>query len=276
MKIYMIDFGFFLTLFKKSNFDELAPHIIFKDEIIHPEIPNCFSSDDLFNFLNIYRPSTSDFQALSEIVKIREYEINDFDICKIDSFADSKSKSADLRFPSVYDFGKSVFIRDGWTIEECIKDLENHAARPGAVLDMLFYAWNQRYAWDNGDGSHHMSTAIFHLKNDPSLPRYCYDVKVKEKFIDTSATSDVFRKYRFFIINSKSWWHIYEDYRNTDGLNIIQIINGMHIVSIKRDSNNQKCKKFLTLCESQNENVCVDLNRYIDDRMQMQLLINDE
>lgn len=86
----MIDFGFFLTLIKKRNFDQSAPHIIFKDEIIHPEIPNCFSSDDLFNFINIYRPSTPDFQALSEIVKISEYEINNFDICKIDSFTDSK------------------------------------------------------------------------------------------------------------------------------------------------------------------------------------------
>jgi hypothetical protein len=49
----MINFGSFLTFFKKSSLDEPIDHIVFNEAIIPPET-NCFNSNDLFNFDNMY------------------------------------------------------------------------------------------------------------------------------------------------------------------------------------------------------------------------------
>lgn len=254
-----------LSLFKSTP--EVPVVITFEQEIKYPEQPNCFKADDLSAYLNIGRAYSKDFEYLAAMMKSNEYEIQDFDVCNLKVILNSKSKSGGLRFPTIYDFGESVFNREDWSLDTCIKDLERHAAPVKKALDLVYYSWNQSYAWDNGDGSHHMAVAIYHLMNDRSLSRLRYAVKVKEKYVDSALATTAFNEYAYFVIRSSSWYKIYNEYKNNEDINFMRIEHDMVVISVDKNNISRKGRKLMELLTNQNERVRVDLNRYIEDRI---------
>ena len=86
-----------------------------------------------------------------------------FSLNKLSSFEQSKAKSWNQYFPTIYEFGKYVYTGKKWTFKQCIDHvlLEND----NKILNLIYFKWNNRFHWHNNGSSHHMACAYYHNEN---------------------------------------------------------------------------------------------------------------
>ncbi len=249
----------YLFILKKLFFNEftLYKKLIstnFK-EINHPTI-NCFNSDDLYLYIDIYNNYGYNDEIQKEFSKlIIEEEYNStIDLKCIDSISNSKSKSAGYEFDTIYSFGKNIYIdkKCKWTIDECIEHISDEEP-----YDVYYYTWNNRYKWSNGDGSHHFAVANFLLTNENM--NYNLNSKIRKRSIDISIAQKLLCTYYMFVVNSDHRY-IFNEYSLIDTLKSYDIGNGNSMILIYKENIDYFLIEFLIKF---NQNYIFYFNNYL-------------
>lgn len=238
--------------------------------VTYPEANHCFSSNDLYDYTDALKRRGGCFTMLGDLIVENRYSVDDFRITDIGAIGSSKSSGKG--FDSVEKFGESVFKREGWSVEECYKDLERNATNERHLpIDIKTYRWNGIFKWSNHDGSHHMAAAIYQLLLDPLLPIKSYPASIIEYSIDKDAAEILFEKYGFFVINNRTWWKIYEIVKNFDHLPKTETLSGEQVmIAIDKQCEENYVKKLSEILHNETNEVCINVNEYIFERVDKQ------
>lgn len=241
----------------KRNIQEEIVNIEFKDISKKYFKLNCFNSDDLRFFINERNEHFKGFFIKNE-------QNEDLNFLRIDSINASKSKSSGCRFDTIYSFGKNVLIdrKMNWDFENCIKHILNrYKEKP---LTLYYYIWNNRYEWDNGDGSHHFAAANFLATNNGyeqifkcNIKSFCINNEVANKLLDN---------YEMFVFNISSY--IINEIFKEDIIDIVRIQDDHIIVLFDKDKS--KNKEYINLLKLIDKKYALYFNEYLESRLKYQ------
>lgn len=236
---------------------------------------DCFHSDDIYDFLPNLSHIKYPFDVLASIVKISKEKHQSIDFREISSFSDSKSKQSYFTFNTIEEFGKSVWERERWTIEGCMKHIEDNVFYRNHPVSVTFYKWNKRLKISNPDGSHHFAAAV-HLLNSgtPYAGNTIFPVVYREISIDSLSAKELFEQFYFFVITRSTYNDIFAKYKYSDMDESSYLIhetkmNHCYIIAIQLEPTGMMKYLFddLISASSQPGGLCVNLNAYLTERM---------
>lgn len=251
MKDYFIKIIRDFFCFKRNILEEIIS-IEFKEINYKYCVLNCFNSNDLSFFIDKENEYFKNFF-------IREEQTEDLSFLKIDSICASKSKSSGYRFNTIYSFGKNVFIdrKMNWKYEDCIKHIENSKN----TFNLFHFKWNNRYEWDNGDGSHHFAVANFIATNNKY--EKIFNCHIKSYSINIDVANKLLKNFEMFVFNIHSY--IIDEIFKEDIVDVVTLQDG-HIIVLfdKEKAENSGYLKLLKLID---EKYVLHFNEYLYTRL---------
>lgn len=242
--------------FKRNILEEIV-NIEFKEiDYKYCEL-NCFNSNDLWFFINQRNDLFKEFF-------VNEEKNENLNFLKVDSISASKSKSSGYRFDTIYSFGKNVLIdrKMNWDFENCINHIKyEYKEKP---LRLYFYKWNNRYEWNNGDGSHHFAAANFLAANNSY--EQIFNCNIKSISINNEVANNLLDNYEMFVFNISSY--ILEEIFKEDIIDIIRIQDGHIMVLFDKDKS--KNKGYINLLKIIDKKYALYFNEYIESRLKYQ------
>lgn len=149
-----------------------------------------------------------------------------------------------------------------WDFENCIKHILNgHKEKP---LTLYYYNWNDRYEWDNGDGSHHFAAANFLATNNGY--EQIFKCNIKSFCINNEVANKLLANYEMFVFNISSY--ILEEIFKDDIIDIIRIQDDYIIVLF--DKNKSKNKGHINLLKLIDQKYALYFNEYLESRLKYQ------
>lgn len=208
---------------------------------------NCFNSDNLLFFIN-------EKNILFEDFFIKEEYSKELNLLKINSINSSKSKSSGYIFNDIYLFGKNIFLdrKDNWEYDDCIKHIKQ---RNRFTINQ--YRWNDRYEWDNEDGSHHFAVANFLATNNKYEEILSCDVISVS--INKQIVNNLLDNYEMFVLNIPS--NYLKNILLNSTVEIINIKSGHTMVLFNK--NIVKNRKYIMLLQLINKKYVLYFNGYL-------------
>lgn len=231
-------------------------------KIIDNPIIDCFDSDDLNVFTNINSSYTNDdIQTLfSKLITTYE-ENSQIDIKQINSIEYSKSKY-NYSFDSIYLFGRDVYVdRDcKWTFEECIK----HIMIKKDILDISYYAWNNKYTWHNSDASHHFAVASFLARNEKIEHEFNCNLTINK--IDEEIAKNLLNTFDMFVIHQECRFELNDCFDE----NILMYDISHTTNTLVLFEKNKSLDKYIKILQKIDEKYILNLNAYLEERIKNQ------
>lgn len=233
---------------------------------------DCFHVDDIFGYLPCSSAREYPFKELSVIVKTSEPKLTMIDFMDIDTIGSSKSKENFPTYKTIKDFGEATQNREQWTIEECMKHIEDRIFHGNAHVTL--YRWNNTLNISNSDGSHHLAVANYLLSIDtPYSGVTCFDMQYKESYVDTDAISDLTAKFHLFVLSKYTFNDVYRKYKkySTDEMKnryqSNETNNQNYLIAIEQ--NRKDLSNLIDDLRRKSEDdtsLCIDLNKYLAER----------
>lgn len=269
MNLFSLFFGL------KSKFLP-TPETIVYETIYEMPFIDCFHADDIFGYLPSGSLQEYPFNDLKQIIKSTELEVITIDFMDINTIGSSKSKESYFTFKSIDEFGEAVYSKEHWTIEECMKHIEERIFDKLNLADVTLHRWNKLLKVSNGDGSHHLAVAQYLNKIGVKYTgNTTFQVKKREKFIDVSALSHLLIDFDFFVVSVASFSDIYQKY-NQNGIEDIkdrylfkETNNRNYLITINKKAKgiSKHLAEELKRASSIDETLCVYFNDYILQRV---------
>ncbi|EAL0061429.1 hypothetical protein BGG39_06460 [Campylobacter lari] len=186
---------------------------------------NCFAfhGGDL-KLLRIRTGYDDNWKAFEDLINrmiiIEKYqEVEKFNIGLIKSISCSKSNNIGNYFYNIdirnahikpkdilYLFGfnnyKTSEKKSEWELQACLEHSINNE-----VLRFTYYKWNDWYEWNNSNGSHHLATALYHLRN--ANEKFYIKALVENQELNREVISELIEKYEIFMSHEKNAWKFF-------------------------------------------------------------------
>ncbi len=246
------------------NEDEITKQILLFDfETVYEPKLNSFNSDDLSSFIKIYSDGiyfhNDEIQKLfSQLIFFERKVLNiNLDLKSIDSVFASKSLGKD--YDTMYLFGKNVYVdrNDRWSFDECIKHITEDEP-----FDIYYYLWNDRYAWVNANGSHHLAVANFLATNEHIVHNLVCNVTIKK--INNEIAIKILKDFEMFIIHNEIKYTL-KKILGKDNI-LMYDLNSQNTL-ILFDKNNQIFDKLIRLLKIIDNQYILNLNDYLINRL---------
>lgn len=243
-------------------------HLILKNLLnvnfkeIDTPLLDCFNSNDLDIFIKIPSSNKNDFVDFSFSNLIKSFNKKDqVDIKRIDSLTQSKS-TWNYSFNNMYLFGKNVYIDrdDKWSFQECIE----HILRKDSILNLSYYAWNQKYIWHNSDGSHHFAAASFIATNEKK--EYKFDCNITVYEIDSDILKNLVDSFDMFVIHEDCIEKLNDCFNKS--LLIYKIPQTLNTIILFEK--NKKFDEYIKILQKFNQEHVLNLNAYLEERLKKQ------
>jgi len=229
-------------------------------EPINKPIINCWNSNDLSFFLNPKRGNEIIIKLLKSVL-VYDEKISDIELSSISSLFFSKSKAWGYNYDSLYLFGENTFKEKKWSLDFCL----GWESFNKQIIQVRHYRWNNKYAWANQGGSHHFGVAVYHLIN---ADKCCLQ---SAKIIEISISADIVlqmqKSYDMFVCDS-GHKNFFINLFSRENVHIVEYNSNVVLLVFQKE--NESMKQFISLLDNLDERYILNLNTYIEERLEKQ------
>ena len=234
---------------RKTEYSNIEQLLYFDYKKIKIPQINCFNSNIFSDFCHWHCSVKTEIEKEIKnlIIEEKESKIIQLDLTRIDSIGSSKSKSRGEIFDTIYDFGKHLVLENkyNWTLDECKKHIEEKLHN--GTYELNYYKWDDRYEWNNIDGSHHFAVANFIITNQKL--DYKINCLVKEYSLNEVVLKDLLNKYYIFISEKDFYYLIFEKF-SQDEIKKCKINNDDYMFFINKNTHQRYLIKLLKIIDN--------------------------